>query len=88
MDSQLFTVNSPLTLSPAGKDLLLKSRSKKYVDDNLDMLIEHMNELGIKSALDSQRLARYIIIEHMPDENFKPIKDYIFNNPKYKYEYN
>lgn len=83
-DPKLFMSKSPIRLTELGWKILEAIGGRKYVDDNADLLIQDMNAIGIKTALDSQTNAPIVITKHTNDDSFTPIKNYIFNNPFYR----
>jgi hypothetical protein len=84
-DPYLFISKSPIRLTDAGKRVLAEIKGQEYVDKHKDALIQRMNAIGIKTALDSQQQAPIVIAEQFNDDSFSEIKNYIFNNPFIKY---
>ena len=80
----LFESNSPITLTDIGKEVLNVSGGKEYVDNNIDGLIQKMEEENLKTALDVQNYSSSLLFQKIDDDNFKKIKNFIYNNPNYK----
>ncbi len=85
-DSRLFRSQSPIQLTPAGSDLLSKFGGDIYIENSLNRLITLMEVQNFKSALDVQNHARVLLSDEVEKEDFVKIKNYIFNNPVYKYD--
>lgn len=86
LDTGLFKHHSPIELSDFGRKLLDISGGKEYVDKNLNLLLSAIESKNLMSALDVQIQCITVICEHNNDPDFKKIKDYIFQNPVYKFE--
>jgi hypothetical protein len=84
MNADLFTIQSPRQLSVIGKDLLQLTGGKKYIDDHQDLLLSMIEQRTPASALDVENQAPIVVLNVADSPDFKPIKDYIFNNPEYK----
>lgn len=82
-DAKLFMSNSPIKLTKLGVEILQVIAGDTYVDNNVSALISEMDAQGVKTALDSQIIAPIVISRVSENDNFKHIKDYIFNNPIY-----
>jgi len=74
---------SPRDLSEKGIELYEKSGGKKLIESNVDHLIGLINKRSPKTALDVQTLANMVLYDEMDNDIFIPVKDYIFNNPKF-----
>jgi hypothetical protein len=61
LDRSLFVSKSPLQLTPLGLQILSAIGGKDFVDAHVESLIQEMDILGIKTALDSQTIAPLII---------------------------
>jgi len=83
-DVQLFMSQSPISLTPLGWEVLRVVDGAKYIDDNETELLNEMDLQGVKTALDTQTIAPIVITKISANNNFKHIKDYLFNNPNYK----
>ena len=84
IDKSAFEHHSQIRLSTLGKEMLEVTGSIKYADENLDYLLSRMEEMDIKSPLDVESIALTIILHESNSDEFVPIKNYIFQNPKYK----
>lgn len=80
----LLQTNSPYSLSPFGEEILKTSGAKKAVDDNLSLLISDIEKEKPLTALDVENKSSEILLKNSNTDIFKEIKDFIFNNPKYK----
>lgn len=69
---------SPVSLTEKGKALLLDSKGNYYVDKNKDKLIVALKAENPKTAYDVQELARKIVETHANDDDFAPIKEFVF----------
>jgi len=84
IDRSVFEHKSQIRLSALGKEALEITGSIKYADENLDYLLSRMEDMDIKSPLDVESIALTIILHESNSDEFVPIKNYIFQNPKYK----
>lgn len=84
LDPRIFQANSPIELSELGQRILRDIGGKQYVDDNLSILIDYMEQRDFKSGLDVQNYTEVLLAEESDKEAFTPIKNYIFQNPVYK----
>lgn len=82
--TDLFEASSPVKLTKTGMVVLELIGGKQYVDDNSERLVQLMKEQNYKSALDVQNQANLLILEQAGTDDFVPIKDFIYQNPKYK----
>jgi hypothetical protein len=83
-DPSLFQSHSPMTLTDLGKEILNVSGGKKFVDDNLDLLIGEIKKSEIKSPLDVENIAPIVINVNSALDSFTPVKNFIYNKPVYK----
>lgn len=78
-------MNSPRQLNPKGRRLYNESGSALFLlnkkDVLLRMLSSEMNKLKVKTALDVEILAQKVCLDVSRNEEFKPIKDYIYTHP-------
>ncbi len=81
--TELFVAKSPIQLTEFGDKVLIGFGGKKYIDENLDSLIKVMENENFKSALDVQNFAQSTLFSQTQSNDFTPIKNFIFNNPKY-----
>ncbi len=79
----MFTSFSPVTLNKKGVELLEKCGGKKYIDDNLEYLISKLKSEVLKTKLDVHEHAKFILLIESDSDEFVPIKNYIYDNPKY-----
>lgn len=77
--STLTKRESPVSLTPVGKDLLSQSGSDKFVLDNQSDLVEKIKAKSPKSAFDVQVFSRQVVEEIQNEERFKPLKDFAYN---------
>ncbi len=80
---ELFVSKSPIQLTEFGEKVLVGFGGKSYIDTNLDALVKEMEKEDFKSALDVQNFAQSILFSKTQSDQFTPIKNFIFNNPKY-----
>ena len=83
-DPSLFQSHSPMTLTDLGKEILTASGGKKFVDDNVDLLISEIRKSEIKSPLDVENIAPIVINVNSALDSFTPVKNFIYNMPVYK----
>lgn len=81
---EIFNSKSPLELTKLGEDILNITGGKKYVDDHLDYLIDKIKQEDLKSPLDIQNYTEILLFKEENSDNFIAIKNYIYNNPKFK----
>lgn len=81
-------MNSPRQLNPKGKKLYEKSGAEKFLMEKrealLRMLSAEMNKLKVKTALDVEVLAQRVCYEVSRNEDFKPIKDFVYTHPVFE----
>ena len=75
---------SPIKLSKDGIKILKLSQAQKMIDDNLDFLIKELEKKTIKSALDVHRSATVVLYEQEDQDFMKPIKDFVYENPRFE----
>jgi hypothetical protein len=85
----LFITRSPTELSEEGNKILVDSGGKAWVDHNEEMLMKdvetYINKLhNLPTALDVQTMSPAIVKMRSNSQEFRTIKDYIYNNPFYK----
>lgn len=83
-ESNFLKSSSPFELTDEGRGFLTKYKVITYIDGNSESLIKLVMQKSPQSPLDVETLSRVVLMEHVSDENFKPIKNEIFNNPTYK----
>lgn len=83
-DPNIFMTRSPIQLTPFGWELLSAIGGKSYIDENIEALISEMDLQGVTTALDTQIISPVVITKVSANDNFKHIKDYVFNNPIFK----
>jgi hypothetical protein len=83
-DPSLFQSHSPMALTPFGSEILVESGGKKFVDDNLNFLIDEIRKYEIKSPLDVENFAPIVINVNSTLDSFTPVKNFIYNKPIYK----
>ena len=88
LNAALFMSKSPIRLTELGEKILVEIGGKFYIDTHIDNLVSKMNELEIKTALDSQTKAPLVISEVSNESSFNSIKDFIFKNPYFKTKIN
>lgn len=84
LDPIFFTSGSPIELNEFAIEILEISGAKNFVDSSLDFLCSRIKERNPKSALDIQQFAISVIFELVETEAFSKIKDFVYQNPKYK----
>lgn len=85
--TSLFGSFSPFVLLKLGKEVLEVTGGKKYADENMEYLISKMEEEKeqgrFQSPLDVENFASSIIMDEIYSDDFVPIKNYLYQNPKY-----
>jgi len=84
LDPAFFSTSSPVELNELAKELLDQSGGMAFVDNTLDFLISKIEERNPKSILDIQQLAVSVIFDLVDTEAFSKIKDFVYQNPKYR----
>lgn len=79
-----FSANSPVELNDFSKEILKESGIKSFVDNSLDFLSSKIEEKNPKSTLDIQQLSVSVMFDLVDTEAFSKIKDFVYQNPKYK----
>ena len=69
---------SPVTLNDRGIKLLNDSNAKKFVDDNLNELMQKIRDFNVSTAYDVQEKSKQVIESYRNDNKFAPLKDYAF----------
>ena len=81
-------MNSPRQLNPKGRRLYKESGAESFFlekkDALLRMLTSEMDKIKVKTALDAEMLAIRICYDVSVNEDFKPIKDYIYTHPMFE----
>jgi hypothetical protein len=80
----LFEHNSPIQLTVKGIEVLERSGGKKYLDNNINSLIIEIEEQKYDSAFDVQNFSSIVLFQRAETEDFKLIKNWVYNNPVYK----
>ena len=70
---------SPLSLTELGLKVLEESGGKQYIDENKHALIKIINDKNPRTSLDIQELSKEVIESQKNEENFIPIKEYVYN---------
>lgn len=84
LDSTYFHSHSPVELTDLAKEILEKSGAKEFVDCSLELLRKKIDEKNPQGSLDIQNAATLVIFDLVDAENFKNVKKFIYENPKYK----
>lgn len=81
-------MNSPRQLNPKGRRLYEESGAERFLTEKknalLRILSSEMNKLKVKTALDVEVLAQRVCYEVSRNEDFKPIKDYVYTHPVFE----
>lgn len=81
-------MNSPRQLNQKGRRLYDESGASLFLANKkealLRMLSYEMNKLKVKTALDVEILAQRVCLDVSRNEDFKPIKDYIYTHPVFE----
>jgi hypothetical protein len=86
LDVSLLISRSPIQLSDFGTKILNDIGGKSVVDGNLNLLLSEMDTQKFKSGLDAHNYAINLIMIMFNNDIFTPIKNYLYNNPVYKYK--
>jgi hypothetical protein len=86
IDVSLFVKYSPIELSEFGKAILRDIGGKKVIDENTGTFLVEMEKQQFKTGLDAHTFAINMIMNMFNNDIFIPVKNYIFNNPNYKYK--
>lgn len=84
LNPTFFSAGSPIELNTFAKEVLTESGAKNFIDNSFDFLSSKIDERNPKSALDIQQLAISVIFDLVDTEAFSKVKDFVYNNPKYK----
>ena len=84
LNHDYFSTGNPIELNEFAKEVLEKSGAKHFIDSSYDFLSLKIDELKPKSILDIQQLAISVLFDLIDTEGFSIIKDFIYQNPKYK----
>ncbi len=84
METSLFVVQSPMQMTDLGEKILTEIGGREFVDKQYNRLVPELKNKNIKSALDVQNLAPNIIENHVDDDSFTLIKNYLYNHPKFE----
>lgn len=76
--------HSPRTLAEKGNRLLEQSGLKNAVDNHLDELLNFIKEKQPKSLLDIENQSFSSISDSQDKDWMTPVKDFIYNNPKFE----
>jgi hypothetical protein len=80
---QLSISKSPRQLSEAGLQLFNESGCKTLLDENQDYLMRKLEERNPLTALDVETEAHSLLLSLSDEKFFKPVKDFVYRNPKY-----
>jgi len=84
VDSSTFRGKSPMQLTEGSQDVLVFSGGKNYVDRRMPQLLTLVEKENPKSGLDIEDTCHMVLLEKSRDDDeFVPIKDYVFRNPVY-----
>lgn len=88
-NATLFISKSPIQLSDVGIKILTLSGCKAYIDKKAVVFVEKMATEKYKSAFDVQTAANTLLTLTIDtDDDFIPVKDYLYQNPIYKIDEN
>ena len=79
--ANLTVAYSPRKLSDLGCELYQKSGMQVVLEANMHLFIEKIEDTKPTSALDVEDLAYSVLSNETPELIFKPVKDWLFNNP-------
>jgi hypothetical protein len=74
---------SPITLTPAGTDLLEKSEAKKVIDNDIENWLKLIDNNKPKTALDVQSNTSKIIAEKADENIMSVVKVFVYKNPNF-----
>lgn len=69
---------SPVSLTERGAKFLTESGGKKFIDEYYIALRAKVEGRGPKTSYDIQEESRNVLKEESEDENFSPLKEYLF----------
>jgi len=75
---------NPAFFSTFAKEVLTESGAKNFIDNSFAFLSSKIEERNPKSTLDIQQLAISVVFDLVDTEAFSKVKDFVYNNPKYK----
>ena len=75
---------SPVGMTDMGRRLLEKSGAKDIIDENYNELERAINEKGYRNAYDVQTYISKLIAQKEDENLMKPLKDFVYNNPKFE----
>ena len=79
--ANLTVAYSPRKLSELGNNLYQKSGMRAVLEENMRMFVEKIENENPTSALDVEDLSYSVLFGDTSEPFFKPVKDWIFNNP-------
>ena len=82
--AKAFFIQSFAELNDLGKEILDKSGAKNFIDSLLESLISKIKDGKPKSYLDIHQLAVSVLFDFLDTEHFSGIKDFVYQNPRYK----
>ena len=71
---------SPISLTERGVNLLVRSGSQKFVNENFSELLGKIELRAPRTAYDVQEYSRQVIGELSEDERIDPVKEYLFRD--------
>lgn len=86
IDTSLFIARSPIQLSHLGISILNDIGGKKILDENYNMFLSELEKQTFKTGLDAHVFCINMIMNMFNNDIFIPVKDYLFNNPNYKFK--
>jgi len=84
LNPAFFSTASPIELNTFAKEVLTESGAKNFIDNSFAFLSSKIEERNPKSTLDIQQLAISVVFDLVDTEAFSKVKDFVYNNPKYK----
>lgn len=86
--NQFTQVNSPRQLNEKGRRLYEESGAASFLNEKRDALLRllssQMDKMKVKTALDVEIISQQVCFEVSKNEDFKPIKDYIYTHPVFE----
>jgi hypothetical protein len=76
--------HSPISLNEAGERLYTISGAKEILESNIEKYIKKIEALNLKTALDVEEQSLLILYGCSGDDEFTPLKNYVFNNPVFE----
>jgi hypothetical protein len=74
---------SPRQLSELGQELYQKSGVQRVLENNMPYFIEKLEKEHPKTALDAEDMAHFVLLSSRSEDIFNPVKNWIYNNPKF-----